>query len=59
MAADLAGLPTSGLHAQPCGDAHLSNFGLFGSPELIAIGYDDTTTAVQAMEEVERSRPTR
>jgi uncharacterized protein (DUF2252 family) len=33
MAADLAGTPTSGLHAQLCGDAHLSNFGLFGSPE--------------------------
>jgi uncharacterized protein (DUF2252 family) len=33
MAADLAGTPTSGLHAQICGDAHLSNFGLFGSPE--------------------------
>ena len=33
MAADLAGTPTSGLHAQLCGDAHLSNFGMFGSPE--------------------------
>jgi uncharacterized protein (DUF2252 family) len=33
MAADLAGTPSSGLHAQICGDAHLSNFGLFGSPE--------------------------
>jgi uncharacterized protein (DUF2252 family) len=33
MAADLASTPTSGLHAQLCGDAHLSNFGLFGSPE--------------------------
>jgi uncharacterized protein (DUF2252 family) len=33
MAADLAGTPTSGLHAQLCGDAHLSNFGLYGSPE--------------------------
>jgi uncharacterized protein (DUF2252 family) len=33
MAADLAGTPTSGLHAQICGDAHLSNFGMFGSPE--------------------------
>jgi len=33
MAADLAGTPTSGLHAQICGDAHLSNFGLFASPE--------------------------
>src|SRR5262249_54216130 len=33
MAADLAAGKTSGLHAQLCGDAHLSNFGLFGSPE--------------------------
>jgi uncharacterized protein (DUF2252 family) len=33
MAADLASTPTSGLHAQVCGDAHLSNFGIFGSPE--------------------------
>ncbi len=33
MAADLASTPTSGLHAQVCGDAHLSNFGMFGSPE--------------------------
>jgi uncharacterized protein (DUF2252 family) len=33
MAADLAGTPTSGLRVQLCGDAHLSNFGVFGSPE--------------------------
>jgi uncharacterized protein (DUF2252 family) len=33
MAADLAGAPTSGITAQLCGDAHLSNFGFFGSPE--------------------------
>ena len=33
MASDLASTPTSGLHAQVCGDAHLSNFGVFGSPE--------------------------
>jgi len=33
MASDLAGTPTSGLSVQLCGDAHLSNFGLFGSPE--------------------------
>ncbi|TMM24421.1 MAG: DUF2252 domain-containing protein, partial [Actinobacteria bacterium] len=33
MAADLARLPSSGLTAQLCGDAHLSNFGVFGSPE--------------------------
>jgi len=33
MAADLALTPTSGLRVQLCGDAHLSNFGAFGSPE--------------------------
>jgi uncharacterized protein (DUF2252 family) len=33
MAADLAGTPTAGLDVQLCGDAHLSNFGMFGSPE--------------------------
>jgi uncharacterized protein (DUF2252 family) len=33
MAADLAGTPSSGLHSQLCGDAHLSNFGVFASPE--------------------------
>ena len=33
MAADLAGMPRSGFHVQSCGDAHLSNFGVFGSPE--------------------------
>jgi uncharacterized protein (DUF2252 family) len=33
MAADLADTPVAGLEAQLCGDAHLSNFGLFASPE--------------------------
>ena len=33
MAADLATTPVSGLAVQACGDAHLSNFGIFGSPE--------------------------
>ena len=33
MAADLAGTPDSGVRVQLCGDAHLSNFGLFASPE--------------------------
>jgi uncharacterized protein (DUF2252 family) len=33
MAADLAGSPVSGLAVQACGDAHLSNFGIFGSAE--------------------------
>ncbi len=33
MASDLASTPRSGLTAQLCGDAHLSNFGVFASPE--------------------------
>src|SRR5437868_7649191 len=33
MAADLKDTPTAGLDVQLCGDAHLSNFGLFASPE--------------------------
>ena len=33
MAADLADTPTAGLVVQLCGDAHLSNFGVFASPE--------------------------
>ena len=33
MAADLAPLPRTELTVQLCGDAHLSNFGLYGSPE--------------------------
>jgi uncharacterized protein (DUF2252 family) len=33
MAADLAGTPASGLRVQLCGDAHVSNFGAFASPE--------------------------
>ena len=33
MAADLANTPVSGLRTQICGDAHLSNFGAFASPE--------------------------
>ena len=33
MASDLSHTPVSGLAVQACGDAHLSNFGIFGSPE--------------------------
>jgi len=33
MAADLANLPVTGLQVQACGDAHLLNFGAYGSPE--------------------------
>ena len=33
MASDLSGTPATGLQVQACGDAHISNFGLFSSPE--------------------------
>jgi uncharacterized protein (DUF2252 family) len=33
MASDLATTPATGLAVQACGDAHLSNFGVFGSAE--------------------------
>jgi uncharacterized protein (DUF2252 family) len=33
MAADLAASPNSGLRVQLCGDAHLSNFGIFQAPD--------------------------
>ena len=33
MAADLAPTPVADVYVQLCGDAHLSNFGVFGSPE--------------------------
>jgi uncharacterized protein (DUF2252 family) len=32
MAADLRTTSVTGIHAQLCGDAHLSNFGLYGAP---------------------------
>jgi uncharacterized protein (DUF2252 family) len=33
MAADLAGTPRTGLHAQLCGDMHLSNLGTYAAPD--------------------------
>jgi len=33
MAADLSTVPSSGLKVQLCGDAHLSNFGVFAAPD--------------------------
>ncbi|MGH2966743.1 MAG: DUF2252 domain-containing protein [Solirubrobacterales bacterium] len=33
MAMDLANTPQSGLPVQACGDAHLSNFGIFAAPD--------------------------
>lgn len=33
MASDLSNTPATGINVQACGDAHISNFGLFSSPE--------------------------
>ncbi len=33
MAADLAATPISGIRVQACGDCHLLNFGVYGTPE--------------------------
>ena len=33
MASDLSNTPRSGLRAQVCGDAHISNFGVFAAPD--------------------------
>jgi uncharacterized protein (DUF2252 family) len=32
-ASDLSGTPVTGPTVQACGDAHVSNFGIFASPE--------------------------
>ena len=49
MARDLAGTPTSGLIVQACGDAHLSNFGVYGTPERSLVfdlnDFDETLPA--------------
>ena len=46
MASDLASTPVSGFSVQACGDAHLSNFGVYASPErhlvLDANDFDET-----------------
>ncbi len=46
MAADLRDTPVAGLGAQLRGDAHLSNFGVFASPERRLLfdlnDFDDT-----------------
>lgn len=48
MASDLAHVPTTGIEVQLCGDAHVSNFGLFLSPERRTVfdinDFDETTT---------------
>lgn len=37
MASDLGAQPSSGLRVQLCGDAHLSNFGLFAAPDRVPV----------------------
>jgi uncharacterized protein (DUF2252 family) len=48
MAHDLESTPATGLRAQLCGDAHLSNFGVFGTPERDEVfdvnDFDETLT---------------
>jgi uncharacterized protein (DUF2252 family) len=42
MASDLAGIPSTGLTVQLCGDAHLSNFGSFTAPDRrLVFGLND------------------
>jgi uncharacterized protein (DUF2252 family) len=49
MALDLATTPTTGLHVQACGDAHILNFGEFATPERNVIfdvnDFDETHPA--------------
>src|ERR1700728_5115079 len=47
MASDLSRTPESGLAVQACGDAHLSNFGIFASADRLLVfdvnDFDETT----------------
>jgi uncharacterized protein (DUF2252 family) len=49
MAADLGGLPASGIRLQTSGDAHLANFGAYASPEGVPVfdcnDFDETLPA--------------
>jgi uncharacterized protein (DUF2252 family) len=49
MASDLASTPLTGIEVQACGDAHLLNFGLYGSPERTLLfdinDFDETLRA--------------
>jgi uncharacterized protein (DUF2252 family) len=49
MAADLGGLPTSGIWVQSCGDCHLANFGIYaardGTPVFDINDFDETSPA--------------
>ena len=57
MAADLKDRPTAALGVQLCGDVHLSNFGVFASPERKLLfdlnGFDET------LRELRHRRPVR
>ena len=66
MAADLRDTPVAGLDVQLCGDAHLSNFGAFASPERRLLfdlnDFDETLPGpfefdVKRMRRASRSRP--
>ena len=58
MAADLSVTPRTGLHAQLCGDAHLSNFGSFAAPNRsIVFSVNDLEARGQALHvPLERAR---
>ncbi len=59
MAADLVTSPPTGLQAQICGDAHLSNFGFYASPEReIVIDINDFDETVFAPWEYDLKRLT-
>ena len=49
MACDLSRTPTTGLRVQCCGDAHLSNFGMFAAPDRALVfdlnDFDETLPA--------------
>ena len=49
MAQDLSATPSTGIRVQACGDAHISNFGLFSSPERRTVfdinDFDETLPA--------------
>ena len=55
MAADLAATRTSGIDVQLCGDAHLSNFGVFASPERRLLF--DVNDADEIVKAVKRRAP--
>src|SRR3712207_8596953 len=58
MAADLAATARSGLDVQMCGDAHVSNFGFYGSPERrLVVDADDIEENLPRAFEFDGKRP--